>query len=101
MIKNAKRKAAGILNSEKMRETADSTESSHGMPNHSSEESYNCTYSFESKSFWKEDEGLPVFSSLNPKHEPSFAVGQNTQNHSVGEKQAKQRFDSKEQNFCT
>ena len=65
LIKDAKREVAGILISEKKREAADSAESSHGMPNHSSEESYNCTYSFESKSFWKEDEGLPVFSSLN------------------------------------
>ena len=51
LIKDAKREAAGILNSEKKRKAADSAESSHGMPNHSSEESYNCTYSIESKAF--------------------------------------------------
>ena len=65
---------ANTLMKDAKREAADSTESSHGLPNHSSEESYNCTYFFELKSFWKEDEGLPVFSSLNSKHELSLAV---------------------------
>ena len=53
LVNDAKREAAGILNSGKKREAADSTESSHGISTYSSEASYNFGYSFESKSFWE------------------------------------------------